>query len=130
MGLLGSVALNIGDSVVDDRGVVRRHVTFDIRQADVHRAVPDADVEGRVDDLAHGAGRLALHRLGIELEVAREHDGIDHALVVGDALGTALFTHFAALLLGREHLFLTDDGGGRHAEQQAAEDNYCFFHGT
>ncbi len=124
------MSLNVGNRVVDDRSVVGSHVTLDVGKADVDRAVPHADVERRVDDLTHGARRLALHGLGIELEVAREDEGVHHLLVVGDTLGTAFFAHLAALLLGRERFFLPDDRNGRYAEHETAEENGCFFHGT
>ena len=41
-----------------------------------------------------------------------------------------LIAHLAAFFLGRQHLFLSDHGNGRRTEQQAHNDNDCFFHST
>ena len=130
VGLFGRVALQVRYRIVDYRRVVRRYVAFDIGQTDVGRAVPDAYVERGVDNLAHGARRLALHRLGIELEVARENQRVHHLLVVRNAFRTAFFADFAAFFLGRKHLLLSDDRRGGCAQQQTAQDYHCFFHGT
>lgn len=92
--------------------------------------VPDAEAELGVHDLAQGPRRLALHRLRIELEVARLHERIHELFVVGDPLRTPLLAHFAALLFRREHLFLSDDGDGRRTHQQPEYDDDCFFHST
>ena len=131
LGLLGRVARDVGHRVVDDRRVVGRHVPLDIGQTDVRRAVPDLDAEGRVHDLAHGTRGLLLHGLGVELEVARQHERVGELLVLGNAVRTAFLTHLAALLLGRQNLLLSDHGEGRRAQQQARDnDNDCFFHST
>lgn len=128
--LLGEVALQVVDRVVDDRHVVGRHVALDVGKADIGRTVPDADIELGVHDLTQRTGRLALHGLGVELEVARKDDRIHRFLEVGDPLGTPFLTDFAALLLGRQHFSLTDDRNGRRTQQEAHDKDDCFFHGT
>ena len=80
--------------------------------------------------MTHGAGRLALHGLGVELEIARKDDRIHRFLKTGDTVRTSFLTHLAALFFGRQILFLSDHGSADYAEQQAHDDNNCFFHST
>ena len=48
----------------------------------------------------------------------------------GDTFRPAFLAHLAAFFLGRQHFFLSDHGNGRRTEQQAHNDNDCFFHST
>ena len=94
-------------------------------------AVPShADVERGVHNLAHRTCGLTLEGRRVELEVARQHERVHELLVVGDTFRPAFLAHLAAFFLGRQHFFLSDHGNGRRTEQQAHNDNDCFFHST
>ena len=82
------------------------------------------------DIYSRTSSALALHRLRIELEIARQHERVHRLRVVGDALGTPLLADFAALFLRREHLLLPDHGEDGHARQQPQQDNDCSFHSS
>lgn len=130
--LLGHIPFHVGHRIVQHGQVVRRHVSLDVGEENIHRPVPVADVEIGVHDLAERPGRHALHGLRVELEVARENQRVHILLEIGLALGTPFFARFTALLLGRKGLLpLSDDrvaDGTRQDESDGNKEN--LFHGT